>query len=274
MTGSTEQSSVDANEAALVKALKTYYKLCCESKNKTILILDPALIKSIRTFVADTRAAVSLYVCKILLVLTEDPSDAASLAKADGVIAAVSKACEEALPPRIIRNLLVVYSRLSAAKDLRASNAPAQQKKFAFSAGTKQLVFLFDPPTDEQRKKVERACLQTKGVVSVCFESSAHNKCLIRCKETVEAKAVARIILGCGFEMIQQLVRDADGARQHFNFYREELLGDAEPKKEMPAYLDDNIEIFDPTQCIVTKDQLNAGQDSSSWLSSIKSFFW
>lgn len=142
----------------------------------------------------------------------------------------------------------------------------------------------------EQRKKVERACLQTKGVVSVCFESSAHNKCLIRCKETVEAKvrsrsrhglafsfyiqAVARIILGCGFEMIQQLVRDADGARQHFNFYREELLGDAEPKKEMPAYLDDNIEIFDPTQCIVTKDQLNAGQDSSSWLSSIKSFFW
>lgn len=56
---------------------------------------------------------------QILLVLTEDPSDAASLAKADGVIAAVSKACEEALPPRIIRNLLVVYSRLSAAKDLR-----------------------------------------------------------------------------------------------------------------------------------------------------------
>lgn len=85
---------------------------------------------------------------------------------------------------------------------------------------------------------------------------------------------MARSILDCGFEMIQQLVRDADGGRQHFNFYREELCGDGELRREMPAYLDDNIEIFDPTQCIVTKDQLNAAQAGGSWLTSIKSYFW
>lgn len=38
MTESKEQTKVDANEVALVKALKTYYKLCCESKEKAMLI--------------------------------------------------------------------------------------------------------------------------------------------------------------------------------------------------------------------------------------------
>ena len=43
--------------------------------------------------------------------------------------------------------------------------------------------------------------------------------------------------------------------------------------RTLPQYLDE-IEIFDPTQCIVTKEQLQKQQGENSLFSAIKSYFW
>lgn len=67
-----------------------------------------------------------------------------------------------------------------------------------------------------------------------------------------------------------------DGSKQIFDFYPEELTEYTNKEiKDLPKYLDENFEIFNPDQCVITKEQLEK-QTQKGWFPvSISSFkFW
>lgn len=64
-----------------------------------------------------------------------------------------------------------------------------------------------------------------------------------------------------------------DGSKQIFDFYPEEVA--ESEKQNLPKYLDENVEIFDSNQCVITKEQLEK-QSQHGWFPvSLSSFkFW
>ena len=140
----------EVNETDLVEMLKSYYRIARQALEKEALIKvlikyttkqslkDPALVHLIVSLLTDQRQSISVYICKvfinltnefknflkILLALTERPEDAKALAENKELKSQLNNAFsvdnEAAIvPPRVLRKLLVVQTRLS-----KASNTP------------------------------------------------------------------------------------------------------------------------------------------------------
>lgn len=86
-----------------------------------------------------------------------------------------------------------------------------------------------------------------------------------------------------GLDVVQLQIRFEDGREETFDFYsNDESLLHNEQKRQasLPDYLDDRLTVddgglFDPNQCIITNEQLNAEQKhGSSWFSLSSLKFW
>lgn len=83
-------------------------------------------------------------------------------------------------------------------------------------------------------------------------------------------------LLRADCEMVQLVVKNADGTQQTFDYFASSLeIEEAECRAKaataLPSYLDD-ID-FDSRQCVATKEQLEREQKSGGgWLSALK--FW
>lgn len=119
-----------------------------------------------------------------------------------------------------------------------------------------------------------------KGVVSVWFAGTGSKiKCIYRVQDSFSPKILERCIFNCGYERLQRVVRLDDGTTQPIDLFRDEVFAltpeeEEEKKKALPQYLDDNILVFDPNQCIVPNNHVS--QSGGTWLSSVKSYlpFW
>jgi hypothetical protein len=56
-----------------------------------------------------------------------------------------------------------------------------------------------------------------------------------------------------GFDEVNFVHKAEDGNEEMFHFYRDENASPP-PAEDLPQYLDDNVEVFDPTCAIVTND--------------------
>lgn len=91
-------------------------------------------------------------------------------------------------------------------------------------------------------------------------------------------KILERCIFNCGYSKLQRVIRLDDGSTQSYNIYRDEVFTAVEDvvKKDdnQPKYLDDNVLVFDPDQCVIPTN--HASLQQSSWLSGVKAYlpFW
>lgn len=77
-----------------------------------------------------------------------------------------------------------------------------------------------------------------------------------------------------GLDTVQMFAKLDDGSQEIFTYYAEVENVERVDRSEMPQYLEDNVECFDPSQCIVTKEQLDKQHNSSSWFSLSTLKFW
>jgi hypothetical protein len=66
------------------------------------------------------------------------------------------------------------------------------------------------------------------------------------------------------------LHKNDEGNEELFTFYRDENASPT-PADNLPQYLDDNIEVFDPATAIVTNDYKPSS--NKGWFSSVLSFW-
>lgn len=283
MVDETSKSYFEAAESVecnLINILKKYFQLCRSAPDKKVLLQDVTLLKTLATYVIDKNIKVSLYICKILLILTEDSYNATTLSKHNEIVKNISLACESNLPLKIIKNLILIQSRIINAQRFEERS---QIKKSFFNKSTKQFVFSFDYPTEEQKRQMEKKCLTIRGVVSICFQldSKPLAQCIVRCCENLEAKDIAIQLLSTGLDVVQLQVLFDDGHKEIFSFYANEYLSNKQKHQEfLPDYLDERLKvedknIFDINQFIVTNEQLNAEKNcDSSWFSLSSLKFW
>jgi len=262
------------SEAKLLEILKGYYKLCRKATGKLDLVKDETLIKTLTALMADPRISVSIYIYKILLILTEDPESAKILDNDKELNVQLSNTIFSAqLQPKIMQKLLIVQTRLTNSRSPKQIRTNIVKKEFFVNAN-KQYVFIIDRPTEIQQRQIEKKCIEIKGVVSVCFQTVDDGvKFVVRCRE-IESKVIINALLSSGCEMVKQLIKSEDGSTQIFDFYAHAQEMESQETNSSPKYLNDDIEIFDPTQCVITKDQLFNIQSEPGWLSTIKGYFW
>jgi len=218
--------------------------------------------------------------------LTESTNNAKLVATLPNFENNIAKAIEKPFPPKIIHALLVVQSRLNAVRvkpqlPPMGTSSPAPAKSFIKTAGTKQLVYQLSDNTDAKQSTLQERSIPIKGVVSLCFAGSGSTiKCIYRVQESFSPKILERCIFNCGYEKLQRIVRLDDGSAQAYDLFREEVFAltpeeEEARKKEIPQYLDDNVMVFDPSQCVIPKDHASLSS-GSSWLSGVKAYlpFW
>jgi len=259
-------------ELILLDILKTYYELCRTGEDRAPLVEDASLQKTLADYVLEKRPKVLLYVVKILLLLTESGANALRLSQNAQLKANIWVACEMNIQPKVTRNLLKVHSRMAMAIP-RPTAAP---RKIFRKTSHKQYVFSFESLDEVHRRKIEFSCISAPGVVSICFQD---NKCILRCKDNVEGKDVAkRLLSSSGFDVVSMLVTLDDGSQETFDFYAENQLDKSSDlalaEEKLPRYLDDYGEEFDPQSCVVSKEQLEREKEGGlhSWFSSLR--FW
>uniref|UniRef100_A0A0N4ZV54 Conserved protein n=1 Tax=Parastrongyloides trichosuri TaxID=131310 RepID=A0A0N4ZV54_PARTI len=266
-------SELSEEERMILKTLRSYYKILQETKDVSYFLKDDTFNVTLVTLMDDRRHSIVTYLTKILLLLTEKVDNAKKIASLQGFQHKLSEATEYDFPPKILKYLLVVQSRLEASKLQRNTTTRNLNRKLFYLKDAKQLVFKFDELTEKQRDDVEKALLTLKGVLSVSVDTD-DLKCIVRVKEIVESRDVAYRILSVGFEMIKQIVNTTDGETEIFEFYKDQLH-DENVMNNLPQYLDEHVEIFNPENCIITNDDLRKAQSNSGgWLSSITSYFW
>uniref|UniRef100_A0AC35TM40 HECT domain-containing protein n=1 Tax=Rhabditophanes sp. KR3021 TaxID=114890 RepID=A0AC35TM40_9BILA len=265
-------ADLSEEEKTILKTLRAYYKILQESKDVSFFLNDDTFNATLVQLIDDRRHSIITYLTKILLILTEKVENAKKVASLPQFSHKLSEASEHSFPPKIIKYLLVIQSRLESSKLQRNVTTGNINRKMFYMKDAKQLVFQFDHLTDAQREDVEKACLKLRGVLSISVDID-DMKCIVRVKEIVDSRDVAGTILGCGFEMIKQVIRGDSGETEFFEFYKDQLL-DENAMQSLPQYLDDHIEIFNPENCIITNDDLRKVQASGGWMSTIKSFLW
>uniref|UniRef100_A0A0N5BTB1 DUF3453 domain-containing protein n=1 Tax=Strongyloides papillosus TaxID=174720 RepID=A0A0N5BTB1_STREA len=266
-------SDLSEDERMILKTLRSYYKILQETNDMSYFLKDDTFNNILVTLMDDKRHSIVTYLTKILLILTEKVDNARKVASIPGLQTKLAAATEYEFPPKVLKYLLVVQSRLESSKLQRNTTCRNLNRKMFYLKDAKQLVFQFDELNENQRDEVEKALLNLKGVLSVSVDTD-DLKCIVRVKEIVESRDVASKILTVGFDMIKQIVHTSDGETEVFEFYKEQLQ-DENAINNLPQYLDDHVEIFNPENCIITNDDLRKAQSSSKgWFSSLTSYLW
>lgn len=280
----------------LLDLLRKYYILCKQTADKQDIVKNGPMMESLTALLTSGNPPnVLLYVYKILDVLTRDSNAAKALLINQNLRDRISDivACKIQVQAKLLQKFLIIQSRLLSCdtKNSCKTETPTQQntansskrglennRGCIFGTDTKQSVFSFDTPTKIQKRQIEKRCTEIKGVVSVCFHSTDENtsKFLVRSRD-ISSKAIASAILSCGLEVVKLLVK-IENEVQEFEFYADaEELEKEEHRnlkaRELPQYLDDNIEIFDPAQCVMTNDEI-ARENKEGWFRSLTSYLW
>jgi hypothetical protein len=279
---------MDAEEKTVLKLLKSFYKLVIARPDKSIFIEDPAFSVTITTYIQDDRPNVMSIMSRILKALTDSPKNCKLVAALPDFEQKLARQVEkENLSPKVVHELLVVQSRITALKVPKTPQSASKTRTFLKTAGTKQLVYQLHDNSEEKQTTLQERSIPIKGVVSLCFGAAGpagdhhHNnsiKCIYRVQETLEAKILERCIFNCGYQKIQRVVRLDDGSTQSYDIYRDEVFThtdeETKAKTNCPQYLDDNVMIFDPTQTLVPNN--HAINNESSWFSGVKAYlpFW
>jgi hypothetical protein len=279
-----DADQIDAEEKRTLKLLKSFYKLCISRPDKSIFIEDPAFSVTITTYLENDNPQVMQIMSRILTALTDSTKNCKLVASLPDFEQKLARQVEKPnLPPKVVHQLLVIQSRITALKIPKTPQSASKAKTFLKTAGTKQLVYQLIDNNEEKQTTLQERSIPIKGVVSLCFgagpQGDSHSiKCIYRVQETLEPKILERCIFNCGYQKIQRVVRLDDGSTQQYDIYRDEVfthtLEDIKAKSDIPQYLDDNVMIFDPTQTLVANN--HAHQQESSWFSGVKAYlpFW
>ncbi|CEF65731.1 Hypothetical protein SRAE_2000040700 [Strongyloides ratti] len=264
-------SDLSEDERMILKTLRSYYKILQETKDVSYFLEDDTFNNILVTLMDDRRHSIITYLTKILLILTEKVDNARKIASISGLQSKLASATEHDFPPKVLKYLLVVQSRLESSKLQRNTTCRNLSRKMFYLKDAKQLVYQFDELSEKQRDDVEKALLSLKGVLSVSVDTE-DLKCIVRVKEIVESRDVAYRILTAGFDMIKQIISTSDGEMEIFEFYRDQLHDD-NLMDNLPQYLDEHVDIFNPENCIITNDDLRKAESSSKgWFSTITSY--
>lgn len=266
-------SDLSEDEKMILKTLRSYYKILQETKDVSYFLEDDTFNNILVTLMDDRRHSIITYLTKILLILTEKVDNARKIASISGLQSKLASATEYDFPPKVLKYLLVVQSRLESSKLQRNTTCRNLNRKMFYLKDAKQLVYQFDELNEKQRDDVEKALLSLKGVLSVSVDTE-DLKCIVRVKEIVESREVAYRILTAGFDMIKQIINTSDGEMEVFEFYKDQLQDD-NLINNLPQYLDEHVDIFNPENCIITNDDLRKAESSSKgWFSTITSYLW
>ncbi|KAI6223890.1 hypothetical protein M3Y95_00824400 [Aphelenchoides besseyi] len=255
----------------IVAVLQSYYKLAQGGNaHKQRLIEDETLKLMIAEFVTGELAPqIALYICKVLIVLSDQRRHAAEMARR-GYVEIVGRLTEQQMPPRLLAKYLQVQSRLmqaqqniSASGDVDTNEKPRQRR-------TKELTFVLPICNEHNQSAISQQLLKVRGVLSVSFRTCLEKQetlAIVRCKAEAEPKEIANSIMLTGFEDVGYVLKHEDGKSEVFTFYHDENT--IQPQEDLPQYLDDNIEVFDPTTALTT----HGSNPQSGWFTSAKSLF-
>ncbi|CAI4221794.1 unnamed protein product [Auanema sp. JU1783] len=256
----------------VIGTLKAYTKLCSKPSHRSVVISDKTFLGLLANVLNENDPAVMIYVVKILLLLTETKEDSIVLSEVAGLEASIGAASEKNFSPSVLKNLLIVASRIQTSKTQKKqdgeSTIPRTGETLSkkFSRKSKQLVFRFYELDEALKAEVEKNLLRTKGVISVYFRMDL-NRVIIRTLFSVEAVNIADVIFDCGCQEIVY-VTFYDGVEEDNVLYAEDRS--ERVQVTLPEYLDDQIEVLDPKSCVVTNEYAQA--KSTGWFSSISSF--
>ncbi|CAD5214447.1 unnamed protein product [Bursaphelenchus xylophilus] len=257
-----------AKTDAIVKIFQQYYQIASNSiSSRTSLIKDDSIRTSVLQLADRPAPTVALYICKLIMVLSDQRKHARLLAEA-GYIPILARYTEqEHLPVKLLTKFLQLQNRLiNAQKDSSSEAKPEPRRR------TKELVFILPVLTELQQASISQNTLQKiKGMVSLSFklnEDSSKSHCVIRCLLHVEPKQISDQILKSGFEECGYLHTNENGTKEVFTFYKDTETP-AEIDDGFPQYLDENIVAFDPKTALATSDC----KQGPGWLSSAKQLF-
>jgi len=261
---------IESNHADIVVAsLKKYYALARPATVPTrqTIIQDETLKKIFTDFSANPTPEMSLYFCKILIVLSDDPKNAYLMNK-EGYTQMIGTICEQQIPPKLVDKLLRVQTRLMKAQESGDDTRAIPEKK---PKRNKELTFILPILNQQLQGKISQTILQVEGCISISFRTNNEKEQMegiVRCRAYVEARKIANQITNIeGINDVGYLFKNDDGKKEVFTFYRDE---NSQPSPEkLPQYLDDNIEYFDPATAVVTNDFKTT---SKGWFSSFS--FW
>uniref|UniRef100_A0AC34Q8U4 Uncharacterized protein n=1 Tax=Panagrolaimus sp. JU765 TaxID=591449 RepID=A0AC34Q8U4_9BILA len=273
-----------AGDVEVTKVLRTFYRLVQARPDKSVFVTDPTFSITLTTYISDDRPQIMQYMARILTALTESANNSKLVATLPNFESNLAKAIEKPFPPKIIHSLLVVQSRLNAARvkpklPSMGTSSPAAPSIIK-TTGTKMLVYQLTDNEPTKQETLQERCIPIKGVVSVCFSGSGPNvRSIFRVQDSFNSRILERCIFNCGYKKLQRIVRLDEGATQTYELSRDEVFAltpeeqEAE-KNELPQYLDDNLMVFDASQCVVPNNHV--GNNSGSWFSGVKAYlpFW
>lgn len=286
-----------AANADKIKTIRAYYKLCQKPENRCVVIKDKTFFQTLPTLLKDESSDVIRYTVKILVLLTEQTENIEQLLKSTELLPALTDACENITNPSVNYNLVLVSSRIRAVKNSIEARRAAQSEPLADAvkeldkgAGTlhrkfvgrksKQVIMEFDTDEFDETKKreVERLLLKKKGVISVYItETNGVPRAVLRTIPSIEAKEIAAVVFGAGFEYVAQIVK-LEGVEEKFEMYASDMQK-IQSRGDFPEYLDDDVLNVDPASCVITNEMASHGAaQEGGWLNSITSFvktsFW
>jgi len=256
----------------VVGVLKTYYRMASDGgvAEKQCIIKNETLRKAIQDFSVSPAPKISLYICKIFIVLSDHPSNA-YLMSSLGYSDLLAILCDQPLPPKLLTKLMQVQTRLMNAQ----RNGPGEAEKKAVGERkqrrNKELTFLLPFLTAHQQNAVSQCVLRVSGCISTSFKSDFEkqtSRCCVTCKANVEARKIANELTKIGFEDVDYLYKNDNGQEEMFTFYRDENF--TPPPEDLPQYLDDNIAVFDPATALVNNNATKQG----GWFTSVLSSIW
>uniref|UniRef100_A0A7E4VGX4 Armadillo repeat-containing protein 1 n=1 Tax=Panagrellus redivivus TaxID=6233 RepID=A0A7E4VGX4_PANRE len=279
-------------EKAVLRVLKSFYRLCIARPDKSIFITDPSFSVTLTTYVKDDRPRVMEIMTKILQSLTDSTNNAKLISGLPDFETHIARAIEKPFPPKTIHTLLVVQSRLTALKKpkpvaklpgLGPERSNNHSSFFKAAGTTKQLVYQLLDNNEEKQSTLQERSIPIKGVVSLCFAGISGvkdgMKCIYRVQDTLAPKILERCIFNCGYTKVHRVVRLDDGSMQTYEVFRDEVFTQsaeevaAAAANQGPQYLDDSVALFDPAQTLVPTGQT---AEQSSWFTGVKQYlsFW
>lgn len=277
-----ETSKIDTPYASpVVGVLRTYFQLAQGgSAYRQRLIQDATLKAVIAGYGVDPSPQVALYICKILIVLSDSRHNAHTMA-CEGYIEMIGTLCEQQqLPPKLLTKFWQVQTRLTKAQTFvdAAGDEATEVAEKRTRKKAKEFTFVLPTLNESQQHAISKAVLAVKDLLSVsfCTYTEKHEThCIVRCRADVEAKSVADAIMNVdGFDTVGYVLTNEDGSVEIFTFYPDENA--AVPKANLPQYLDDNVDVYDPTRAVTTVDYKTCAEASGGggWLSTAtRSFF-
>ncbi|TKR92588.1 hypothetical protein L596_007214 [Steinernema carpocapsae] len=236
---------------------------------------DETIFSGLTEFLACPNANVVYMASKILLLLSETDELCAGLIKIPELLTRLSEVSDRLFPPKVLRNLLLVRSRISNHQKSIAKNVSNEynslaKNRFLPTRESRNVVFKIDALDASSKRSIESVLLRKNGIVSLYFDTP-NRRVVIRAMKSLGVQELAAVVMKCsGCDYITHVTKNEMGVVEDHNYYLENF--ESGEVMENPQYPD--FDVFDSKNCIATKEQVASAVAGQSWFTSIRSLFW